>query len=110
MPHKISVLVRADVARESITLEVSGHLSLQTMPILERHVRRARTLDPAAPVRVDLASTDPIDPVVHSALSALTESAGTEGPFVHGGRVVLVGVPVLSETGSSGVISGEVTS
>lgn len=108
MPHKISILVHADVSREDITLEVSGHLSVETMPTLECQVQRARALDPAAPVRVDLSTAHPIDPDVHEALYTLTESTSTD-PFAHGGRVEIVGAPSLSLR-SSGAASGEVVS
>ena len=105
MPHKISVLVLADVAREDITLEVSGHLSAETMPTLEGQVRRARALDPAAPVRVDLSAVHAIDTDVHGALYALTESTSTD-PFAHGGRVEIVGAPSPSSS-TSRAASGE---
>lgn len=71
--HKISILVRADIGRDTIDLIVTGCLNPWTVDLLARQVARARRIDPAAPVVVDLRDARHIDP---SALELLRDMDG----------------------------------
>ena len=73
MTHKISIVVRADVDCGSVGLFISGCLTVLTVPILSRHIRRARELDPAVPVLVDLTGCRHIDARAVESLRAVAE-------------------------------------
>lgn len=62
MPHKISLLVRADVGRGSIELLMTGCLTTFTVGILAAQISRARELGPSEPVLVDLTDAQHIEP------------------------------------------------
>lgn len=70
MNHKISLLVRADLDLDAIDLVATGCLTEQTVQVLLEHIARARMLDPASPVRVDLTAAGHLDPAVVSQLEA----------------------------------------
>ena len=72
MPHKISLLVRADVGRGSIELLMTGCLTTFTVGIFVAQISRALELGPSEPVLVDLIDAQHIDP---EALETLRDAA-----------------------------------
>ncbi|WP_114855368.1 STAS domain-containing protein [Brachybacterium sp. YJGR34] len=74
MTHKISVLVKADVGRDTIDLYVSGCLNSETANVLAAQISRARALDPAAPILVDLTGTQHVDPTALAQLRATVDA------------------------------------
>jgi anti-anti-sigma regulatory factor len=79
MSHKISIVVRADVDRESLGLFVGGCLTSATAPILSRHIHRARALGPAAPILIDLTECRHIDSGALEALRAVVDVHAVQG-------------------------------
>lgn len=75
MSHKISILVRADVGRDTIDLVVSGCLNPDTGDVLAQQIARARALDPAAPISVDLTALEHIDPLALATLRERVEAS-----------------------------------
>ncbi|PWH06426.1 hypothetical protein DEO23_05495 [Brachybacterium endophyticum] len=61
MTDEISVLIRADVGRETIDVLVRGRLTEQTRQTLATQILKARTLDPASAILVDLTAAESID-------------------------------------------------
>lgn len=57
MRHTLSVIVRADVGEDEIRLAVEGCVTDQSQTALHSIIRRARQLDPEAPVVLDLQQT-----------------------------------------------------
>ncbi|PWH06423.1 hypothetical protein DEO23_05480 [Brachybacterium endophyticum] len=76
MTHTISILVRADVDSESITLEVTGCLTPRTRDVLAAQIEKARSLGPRGPVVVDARGARHVDPI---ALQLLRSTADTTG-------------------------------
>lgn len=70
MPHKISILARADVGRNAIDLLVTGCLTLPTVRILTAQIDKARELGPSEPILVDLTGVQHIDPAALEKLRA----------------------------------------
>lgn len=97
MPGKISVLVKADVGKDAIELSVTGSLNSDTAPLLAKHIQRARTFDPGAPVRVDLTRAAEIDPRALGRLRAEIDSTCIEF-----GRKHLVDVVFITPTQQTG--------
>lgn len=77
MNHKISILIRADVGRDTIDLVVSGCLNEETGTALAAQISKARSLDPAAPVIVDLSDARHVNPVVLGQLRRTIGAANT---------------------------------
>ena len=77
--HKISILVRADIGRDTIDLIISGCLNTQTVDPLAVQVARARQVDPAAPVVVDLRSAQHVDPDALKLLRSMADAAKIQG-------------------------------
>lgn len=75
MPHRISILVRADVGRDAIEIFVTGCLTEQTRSTLASQIAKARNLDPSAPILVDLTDAQHIE---HSALERLRSMVEVE--------------------------------
>lgn len=57
MKHTLSVIVRADVGEDEIRIDVEGCVTDQSQSALHPVLRRARELDPEAPVVLDLRAT-----------------------------------------------------
>ncbi|MDN5653973.1 MAG: hypothetical protein L0G46_02630 [Kocuria sp.] len=57
MRHTLSVIVRADVGEDEICIAVEGCVTDQSQTALDSILRRARQLDPDAPVVLDLQRT-----------------------------------------------------
>lgn len=78
MPHKIMILIRADIGLESIQLHASGCLTVANQMLLRRHIDKARELDPSAPIEVDLTAVGHIEPEALRSLrsSIVSEDAG----------------------------------
>lgn len=57
MRHALSVIVRADVGEGKVHLVVEGCVTDQSQTSLHAIIRRARQLDPQAPVVLDLQGT-----------------------------------------------------
>lgn len=57
MNHTLSVIVRADVGADEIRIAVEGCVTDQSQSALHSILRRARQLDPEAPVVLDLQQT-----------------------------------------------------
>src|SRR5699024_4655826 len=79
MTHKISLLIRADIDLDAIELVVTGCLTEQAGTALLAQVARARMLDPASPLRVDLTGAQHIEP---RAVDVLHEHAARD-PLTH---------------------------
>lgn len=95
MPHKITIRIRADVGMETIELNVSGCLTDTTQQILQRQIGKARTLDPAAPIEVNLIEATHIEP---EALDELrTTVAFEETGDVHVEEPVRFRIPKLPQ-------------
>lgn len=77
--HKISILVRADIGRDTIDLIISGCLNAQTVDPLAVQVSRARQVDPAAPVIVDLRSAQHVDPDALAMVRTMAGAAKIKG-------------------------------
>lgn len=69
-PHKISILVRADVGRGAIELLVTGCLTAPTARILSAQIARARDLQPFEPILVDLTGVQHLEPAALEELRA----------------------------------------
>lgn len=80
MTREISVLIRADVARETIDVLVRGRLTEETRPVLATQITKARRLDPASAILVDLTATDEIEA---RSLSLLRETFGCHRSHEH---------------------------
>lgn len=74
MPHKISLLIRADIDLDAIELIATGCLTEQTAPVLLEQIARARMLDPESPIRVDLTGARHIDPSAAARVRARTSA------------------------------------
>ena len=79
MTHKISLLIRADIDLDAIELVVTGCLTEQSVTALLEQIARARMLDPASPIRVDLTGAQHIEP---RAVDVLHEHAARD-PLTH---------------------------
>ncbi|PWH05579.1 hypothetical protein DEO23_13580 [Brachybacterium endophyticum] len=62
MPHKISILVRADVDSAAVTILVTGCLTGATREVLASQIERACLLDSASPLVVDARDAQHDDP------------------------------------------------
>lgn len=70
MPHKISILVRADVGRNAVELLVTGCLTLPTSTVLAAQIFRAQQLQPSEPILVDLTGVQHLEPAALDQLRA----------------------------------------
>lgn len=82
MPHKISILVRADVGRDAIELLVTGCLTEDTAGILATQLSKARDLDPSAPILLDLTDARHIESGALASLRSLAEVREVGGRLV----------------------------
>lgn len=78
MPHKISIMVRADVSRSSVELLVTGCLTADTVQILTAQICRARELGPSGPILVDLTAAQHIDPEAFEMLRDVARAASSD--------------------------------
>ena len=78
MPHKISILVRADVSHSSVELLVTGCLTASTVPILTAQISRARELGPSGPILVDLTAAQHIDSEAFETLRNVARAASSD--------------------------------
>lgn len=88
MTHRISILIRADVGRDTIELIVSGCLNKETSTALATQIAKAQSLDPAAPVVVDLSNVRHIDPAVLEQLRDTAEAAQVADGNLPGTRFI----------------------
>lgn len=79
MPHKISILVRADVGRDAIELFVSGCLTGDSISALAAQIVKARVIDPSAPILVDLTAARHIEPDALEQLRSQAEAENVGG-------------------------------
>lgn len=75
MSHSISILVRADMDSESITLQVTGCLTLHTRSVLAAQIDKARSLGPAAPIVVDARDAQHVDAIALQLLRSAVDNA-----------------------------------
>lgn len=78
MGHTLSVIVRADVDQNEIRIAVEGCVTDQSQTALHAILRRARQLDPRAPVVLDLQNTRHCDA---SAVALLRTTIDDIDPF-----------------------------
>lgn len=90
MKHTISLLIRADLDLEAIELIATGCLTEQTLPVLLEHVARARMLDPASPIRVDLTEARHLEAAI---VAQLEERMAAPDPFSDGYLPVSLDLP-----------------
>ncbi|MFC0674351.1 hypothetical protein [Brachybacterium hainanense] len=108
MPHTLSIVVRADIALDTITLEVSGCLTRDTAWPLEQQIRRARAVDPEAPVEVDLTNLSHADADALEYVRALAEAL-TDPAYVQRAHVTLVGGSVIDRCSLTTGVDGAPT-
>ena len=74
MPHRISILVRADVGRDAIELFVTGCLTEQTRGPLASQITKARNLDPSAPILIDFTDAQHVEPSALERLRSVVDA------------------------------------
>lgn len=92
MKHTFSVIVRADVGEDEIRLVIHGCLTEVNASSLHAILRRALSLDPEAPVVVDLMATQHCEP---AAVAQLERAVETSGPHRSAVRFLAPSPPPL---------------
>ncbi|WP_152352332.1 hypothetical protein [Brachybacterium subflavum] len=83
MSHKISILVRADVDSEVVTILVTGCLTGATREVLACQIERARLLDPASPLVVDARDAQHVDPIALQLLRSRVDNPADQDTRWH---------------------------
>jgi len=83
MSHKISILIRADVGRDAIEIYISGCLTEDTRHVLAPQIVKAGTLDPSAPILVDLTQAQHVDSTALDLLRSTVEAKWKADGYHH---------------------------